>query len=177
MSTRILLAGLVLACVAPAASAASVAAKVEASRAIKLAIVDSDRKATGRDSFHQVFADTLGFEISQRLGEPMPVRHTTPDTDKASWGLGNGIFDVVLVVGNNLPRALVSSDFQVTKAVPTSGSAKFVLFFIVRKEDPGLAALMEESFPAALKGQFFLRAYAKQLGEDPEKFAVAVAVK
>lgn len=177
MSTRIFLAGIALACAAPVASATAVAAKVEASRAIKLAIVDADRKAPGRDAFHQTFSDTLGFELSQRLNEPMPVRHTTPDTDKASWGLGNGIFDVVLVVGSSLPRALVSSDFQVLKAVPSSGKGKFVLYFVLRKEDPGLAALMEAAFPEALKGQFFLRAYAKQLGEDPDQFAVALAAK
>lgn len=177
MSTRSLLAGLALAGIAVVASATTTATKVEASRAIKLAIIDSERKAPGRDSFHQVFADTLGFEVSQRLGEPMPVRHSTPDVDKASWGLGNGVFDVVLVVGNSLPRALVSSDFQVLKAVPTSGKGKSALFFVIRNADPGFATLMEGAFPEALKGQFFLRAYAKQLGAELDQFAVAIAGK
>lgn len=175
MLTRISLAVVALGLASASAFASQV--KVEASRAIKLAVIDADRKAPGREAFHQVFADTLGFELSQRLNEPMPVKPTTPDVDRASWGLGNGIYDVALVIGSSLPRAMVSSDFEVLKATPTSGKAKFFLFFIIRKDDPALAKLMGEAFPEALKGQFFLRAYAKQLGEDPDKFAVAVAAR
>lgn len=151
--------------------------KVEASRAIRLAVIDADRKSPGRESFHEVFSDTLAFELSQRLKEPTPVKHTVSDVERASWGLGNGNFDVAVVIGNGLPRAMVSSDFEVLKATPNSPKAKFVLYFVIRKDDAALAALMQEAFPAALKGQFFLRAYAKQLGEDPDKFAVALAAK
>ncbi len=174
MFTRILRAVLVLALL-PSAALANV--KVEASRAIKLAIIDADRKAAGREAFHEVFSDTLAYELSQRLKEQTPVKHTVSDVERASWGLGNGIFDVALVISNGLPRAMVSSDFEVLKATPNSPKAKFVLYFVIRKDDPGLATLMQEAFPEALKGQFFLRAYAKQLGEDWEKFAVAIAAK
>jgi hypothetical protein len=175
MFTRFLRAALALACLGGTALAKDVT--VEASRAIKLAIVDADRKAPGRESFHQTFADTLGFELSQRLKEPTPVKQAPADLDRASWGLGNGVYDVALVIGKSLPRAIVSSDFEVLKATPTSPNAKFSLFFVIRKEDPGLAQLMQAAFPDTLKGQFFLRAYARQLGEDPEKFAVALAAR
>lgn len=149
--------------------------KVEASQAIKLAIIDPERRAAGRDVFHQAFADTLGFELSQRVNGLVPVKSATPDIDKASWGLGNGIYDVVLVVGNSLPRAVISADFQILKATPASGDGRFFLFFVIRKEDPSLARLLEEAFPEALKGQFFLRALARQQGVETEQWKVALA--
>lgn len=149
--------------------------KVQASRAIKLAIVDADHRAPGRDAFHQTFADTLSFELSQRLNEMMPVKATLPGLDKASWGLGNGIYDVALVVGSTVPRAMVSSDFQILKATPVSGQGKFFLYFVIRREDPDLAKLMGEVFPEALKGQFFLRALARQQGVELEDWRVALA--
>lgn len=174
MSPRFLCALLALAL--PCAAFAK-EVKVEASRAIKLAVVDADRKSPGREAFHEVFADTLAFELSQRLKEPTPVKHTVSDVERASWGLGNGIFDVAIVIGNGFPRALVSSDFEVLKATPNSPKAKFVLYFVIRKDDPSLATLMQDAFPETLKGQIFLRAYAKQVGEDPDKFAVVIAAK
>ena len=175
MSLRFIIAMLALALIPAGAGAKEV--KVEASRAIKLAVIDADRKAPGRESFHQTFADTLGFELSQRLHEPMPVKPAVQDADRAAFGLGNGIFDIALVVGNGLPRPLVSSDFEVLKATPSSGKGRIYLYFIIRKDDASLAKLMQDSFPEALKGQFLLRAYAKIVGEDPEKFGVAVAAK
>ncbi|MBA3850184.1 MAG: hypothetical protein C0502_09355 [Opitutus sp.] len=175
MSLRFFVALLALALIPAGAGAKEV--KVEASRAIKLAVIDADRKAPGREAFHQTFADTLGYELGQRLKEPTPVKPVTQDADRAAFGLGNGIFDVALVVGHNLPRALVSSDFDVLKAAPTSGKGKFHLYFIIRKDDASLAKLMQDAFPEALKGQFFLRAYAKQLGEDPDHFGVVLAAK
>lgn len=179
MTTKQLVGLLAVACACVAASGAEKKDfRVESSRALRLAVVDNDRKAAGHDAVQAAFAEALAFELSQRCKEPVPVKPQTPDVDKAAWGLGNGIYDVALVIGNNLPRAMVSADFEVLKATQTSGKGKFALFFIVRKEDPGLAEMLAAAFPEALKGQFFLRAVAKANGQEiADDWKIAVASK
>ncbi|HLP25177.1 MAG TPA: hypothetical protein VK477_05845 [Acidobacteriota bacterium] len=152
--------------------------RVEASRALRLAIVDRDFRAAGHDTLHTAFAEALAFELGQRCKEPVPVKPQMSDADRAAWGLANGSFDVGLVVGSSVPRAMVSADFEVIKATQTGGKGKFALYFIVRKEDPGLAEMLTATFPEALKGQFFLRAVAKANGQEvPEDWKVAIAAK
>ena len=127
---------------------------------------------------HTAFAESLAFELGQRCKEPVPVKPQTSDADRAAWGLANGSFDVGLIVGTSMPRALVSADFEVLKATQTVGKGKFALYFIIRKEDPGLAQMLTTAFPEALKGQFFLRAVAKVNGQElPDEWKVAVAAK
>ncbi|WP_415908723.1 hypothetical protein [Oleiharenicola sp. Vm1] len=152
--------------------------RVESSRALRLAIVDADRRAAGHDALHTAFAEALAFELGRRCQEPVPVKPQAPDADRAAWGLANGSFDVGLVVGSGLPRAMINSDFEVLKATQTAGKGRFALYFIIRKEDAGLAAMLTAAFPEALKGQFFLRAVAKANGQElPEEWQVAVAAK
>jgi hypothetical protein len=179
MSTKHLVGLLALACAFTAASGVEKnQLRVESSRALRLAIIDADRRATAHDSLHTAFAEALAFELGQRCKEPVPVKPQAPDADRAAWGLANGSYDVGLFVGNSLPRALVSSDFEVLKATQLSGKGKFALYFIIRKEDAGLAEMLTAAFPEALKGQFFLRAVAKANGQElPDEWRIAVAAK
>lgn len=179
MSPKHLLGLLALACAVTAALGAEKSElRVESSRALRLAIVDSDRRAAGHDALHSAFAEALAFELGQRCKAPVPVKPQTSDAERAAWGLTNGSFDVGLVIGTSVPRAMISSDFDVLKATQTSGKGKFALYFIVRKEDAGLAAILGAAFPEALKGQFFLRAVAKANGQElTDEWKVAVAAK
>jgi hypothetical protein len=177
MSTKHLAGMLALACALTVSFAADKnQIRVESSRALRLAVVDSERKAPGHDALQSTFTEALAFELSQRCKSPVPVKPSTPAPDQASWGLSNGSFDVALVIGTNLPRALMSADFEVVKAAQSAGKGKFALFFIVRKDDPGLAEMLTAAFPEALKGQFFLRAVAKANGQEvPDDWKVVVA--
>ncbi|MBI2513872.1 MAG: hypothetical protein HYV96_18030 [Opitutae bacterium] len=179
MSPKHLVGLLALACAFTAASGAEKnQLRVESSRALRLAIVDGDSKAVGRDSMHSAFAEALEFELGQRCKAPVPVKPQTSDADRAAWGLANGSFDVGLVVGNSLPRAMVSSEFDVLKATQTAGKGKFALYFVIRKDDAGLAEMLSAAFPEALKGQFFLRAVAKANGQElPDVWSIAIAAK
>lgn len=178
MSPKHLVGLLALACAFTATAAEKSELRVESSRALRLAIVDGDRKAAGHDTLHSAFAESLAFELSQRCKAPVPVKPQTADADRTAWGLANGSFDVGLVVDNRLPRAMVSSEFEVLKATQTAGKGKFALYFIIRKEDAGLAEMLTAAFPEALKGQFFLRAVAKANGQEtPDEWKIAVAAK
>lgn len=139
--------------------------KVEAGRAMKMAVIETDRKNPANEQVRQAFAESLGYELSQRYKAPVPVKPTTPDVQRAAWGLGNGVYDVVIIIGPNVPSAMVSSDFRVLKAIPVSGDLKRALCMILRVDDPGLAAMLEASFPEALKGQFFQKAIARYSGK------------
>jgi hypothetical protein len=179
MSTKHLVGLLAWACAFTATFAAEKnELRVEASRALRLAIVDRDHRAVGHDTLRTAFAEALAFDLSQRCKEPVPVKPQLSDADRAAWGLANGSFDVGLIVGTNVPRAMVSADFEVLKATQPSGKGKFALYFVVRKEDAVLAALLTAAFPEALKGQFFLRAVAKANGQEvPDDWTVVVAAK
>lgn len=179
MSPKHLVGLLALACAFTAASGVEKnQLRVESSRALRLTIVDADWRAVGHEALHSAFAEALAFELSQRCKTPVPVKPQVADADRAAWGLANGSFDVGLVLGRNVPRAMASSDFEVLKATPTSGKGKFALYFIIRKEDAGLAEMLAAVFPEALKGQFFLRAVAKANGQEvPDEWKIAVAAK
>lgn len=166
-----------LACALVAASGADKnSVRVEASRSLRLAIIDTNRKAAGHDALHAAFGEALAFEIGKR-GEPLPVKVQEADADRAAWGLSNGSFDVGLVIGNNVPRAVVSSDFELLKATQRDGKGKFALYLVLRKDDPGMSRVLSAAFPESLKGEFFLWAVAKANGLDaPENWKLIAAV-
>lgn len=178
MSTKHLAGLLALACAVTAFAAEKNQIRVESSRALRLVIVDAERKAAGHDALHTAFAEALAFELGQRCKEPVPVKPQTLDADRAAFGLATGSCDVGLIIGNGVPRAMVSSDFEILKATQTGPKSKFALYFVVRKEDPGLAEMLAAAFPETLKGQFFLRAVAKANGQEvPDDWQIVVAAK
>ena len=140
------------------------AVKVEASRALSLAIVDLDRKNPASESVHEAFKESLSFEMSQVCNMPTPVKPIKVDASRAGWGLGTGAYDVAVVIGGMVPKTMVSSNFTVYKATPASGDPKRIICLVTRNEDPGLAKLLAKSFPEALKGPFFLKALLRYSG-------------
>lgn len=144
--------------------------KVQASRALSLAIVDLDRNNTASEPLHEAFKDSLSFEMSQRCKSPTPIKPTRVDASRAGWGLGTGLYDVAVVMGGNLPKAMMSSEYQVLKAVPESGNVKRTITLVMRKSDPGLSKLLSESFPDVVKGPIVLKALMRYSGapEAPE---------
>lgn len=147
-----------------AGAAEKTAVKVEASRALSLAIVDLDRKNPASDSVHDTFKESLSYEMSQLCNMPTPIKPVSVDASRAGWGLGTGAYDVAVVIGGTVPRTMVSSNFTVYKAMPASGDPKRVICLVTRNEDPGLAKLLAQSFPEALKGAFFQKALLRYSG-------------
>lgn len=176
MPKKIALSVCALACACVAALGADPnPIRAEASRSLRLAVVDGSRKAAGHDALHAAFGEALAFELGQR-GKEVPVKVMVADPDRAAWGLANGSFDVGLIVGNNVPRAVISSEFELLKATQTDGKGKFALYLVLRKDDPELSRILASAFPESLKGQFFLWAVAKANGQDaPENWKLSVA--
>lgn len=138
--------------------------KVEASRALSLAVVDLDRKNPASESLHEAFKDSLSYEMSQLCKMPTPIKPIKLDASRAGWGLGTGTYDVAVVIGGTVPKTMVSAAFTIIKAVPDSGDTKRVISLVTRNEDPGLAKLLNDAFPEAIKGQFFQRALMRYSG-------------
>ena len=132
--------------------------KVQASRSLAFAVVDLDRKNAASEQLAEAFKESLSFEMSQRCKMPTPIKPIKLDASRAGWGLGTGVYDVAVVIGGTVPKAMISSTFTVIKAVAVSGDPKQVVSLVTRNEDPGLAQLLSESFPEAIKGPFFLKA-------------------
>lgn len=147
-----------------AAAEEKAAVRVEASRALSLAIVDLDRKNPASESVHDAFKESLSFQMSQLCNMPTPIKPAKVDASRAGWGLGTGAYDVAVVFGGAVPRAMISSNFTVYRAAPESGDPKRMICLVTRNEDPGLAKLLADSFPEALKGPFFLKALIRYSG-------------
>lgn len=145
------------------------AVKVEASRALSLAVVDLDRKNPASDQLSDAFKESLSFEMSQRCKMPTPIKPAKIDASRAGWGLGTGTYDVAVVIGGTVPKTMVSASFTIIKAMPASGDQKRIVCLVTRNEDPGLAKLLAESFPEALKGQFFQKALLRYCGAPDDK--------
>ena len=130
----------VLACVPLTVSAAEEArVKVQASRALSLAVVDLARGNAATEQLSDAFKDSLSFVMSQRCKEPTPIKPARVDASRAGWGLGTGLYDVAVVIGGNVPKTMISSEFTIYKAVPQSGDPKRTISLITREADPGLA--------------------------------------
>ncbi|RXK54939.1 hypothetical protein ESB00_03310 [Oleiharenicola lentus] len=159
---------LLAACIAlPLSASEKATVKVEASRALSLAIVDLDRKNPASESVHDTFKESLSFQMSQLVNMPTPIKPVAVDASRAGWGLGTGAYDVAVVIGGAVPRTMVSANFTIYKATPASGDQKRIICLVTRNEDPGLAKLLAQSFPEALKGAFFLKALLRY-GGAPE---------
>jgi hypothetical protein len=142
--------------------------KVQASRALIMAVVDLDRNNPASEPLHEAFKESLSFEMSQRCKMPTPIKLVRTDASRAGWGLGTGAYEVGLVIGGVVPKSMVSSDFTIIKAQPESGENRHIVSLVTRNEDPGLAKLLAEAFPEALKSEFFQKALVRYSG-GPEK--------
>jgi hypothetical protein len=162
MKTATLLASLVLAVSSITAQGADLipSMRVESSRAMKLAVVNADESNPANTRLHKAFAESLGFQISQRYNSPIPLKPMVVDAQVAAEGLANGTYDLVAVIGTHVPASLRGSAFKSLKAVPTNGEQKPAINLIAAEDDRTLAAMIDEAFPQALNESFFQLAFA-----------------
>lgn len=154
------------------------AMRVESSRTMKIAIINSDASNPANQSLHKAFAESLGFQISQRYHAPLPLKPVVVDANTAAAGLANGTYDMVAVFGNT-PSVLRNQDFKALKAIPTTGNQKPVINLIVLEDDRTLASMIDEAFPQALGEKFFQIAFAgyrkTEVTRERTEWSVAVA--
>jgi len=152
--------------------------RVESSRTMKVAIINADQKNPANERMHKAFAASLGFQISQGYKTPIPMKEIVVDAQEASFGLSNGSYDLVAVIGTNLPSILLNSDFKRYKAVPTTGNTKCVVNLLVLKDDSTLSTMLDRSFEIALNETFFQLAFAnyRNSAADTAKTGWNVAV-
>lgn len=136
------------------------AMRVESSRTMKVAIINADQKNPANERLHKAFAASLGFQISKIYMTPVPVKSVVVEARDAATGLSNGTYDLVAVIGSEVPSALFSSDFKSLKAVPTTGNTKQEVNLLVLKNDGKLCEMLDDSFEVALNESFFQLAFA-----------------
>ena len=154
------------------------AMRVESSRTMKVAVVNSDQKNPANERLHNALAASLGFKISQTYNAPIPVKAVVVDAREASLGLSCGAYDLVAVIGSDFPSILRNTDFKRMKAVPTTGNTRQVINLLILKEDSTLSAMMDKSFEAVLNETFFQLAFAsyRKSSIEQEKTGWNVAV-
>lgn len=132
--------------------------RVAASAELRLAIVDAAKATPTREAVHQAFAASLGAAMGETGGGAVPVKRKWVGADQAAFGLGAGVYDVVLVISSSLPRQLVLSDM--TRLNATLGAEKHQkkAFLIFPQADEGLQKLLTQSFATAISNQQFLDA-------------------
>lgn len=156
------------------ALAAEKAVQVDASRELRLAVVDASKASKTRDEQHAAFALSLGEAVSKQCGGKVGVRAKCVNADHAAFNLGTGVYDAVLVIGNTLPRPLMVSDLSRLSATLGSGKGEKKLYLIFGMGDATLSELLSASFSGALNNQKFLDTLRDPTGQATgEKLASA----
>jgi xanthine/CO dehydrogenase XdhC/CoxF family maturation factor len=138
------------------ALAAEQSVHVDASRDLRLAVVDAAKPSKARDAQHTAFAESLGEAVGKQCGGTVGVRAKCVSADSAAFNLGTGVYDAVLVIGNTLPRPLMISDVSRLTAVLGTGKNEKKVYLVFGAGDATLANLLSASFSAALNNQRFL---------------------
>ncbi len=157
--TTLLRTGIVLifSC-ASLATATEKAVQVDASRGLRLAVVDVSKATKARDALHAAFGDSLSEAISERCGGKVGVRVKCVSADSAAFNLGTGVYDAVLVVNSALPRPLMISGVARLNATLGEGRGEKKLYFVFGEDDATLAGLLAAAFPVAVNSRKFLDA-------------------
>lgn len=167
--------GLVLLLSAVCASGAEPeAVRVDASRELRLAIVDNAKPSAAREAIYAAFAETLGETLSAKYASHIGVRVKRVNADHAAFNLSTGVYDAVLVFGNSLPRPLMISDVARLNATLGAGKTESKVYLVFGTGDETLGKLLAVSFEGALTAEKFLDAYdgpAAKIGKVGAKLA------
>ena len=143
--------------------------RVDASRDLRLAIVDASKASPARDTQHAAFANSLGEALSQQCGSTVGVRTKVVSADSAAFNLGTGVYDAVLAIGSALPRPLMISEVSRLSAVLGAGKTEKKLYLVFGTGDEGLVTLLSGSFPVALNNPKFLDTLDDPVGRAAPK--------
>jgi len=130
--------------------------RVDASRDLRLAVVDASRPSKASDAQYAAFADSLGEAVSKQCGSTIGVKFKRVSADNAAFNLGTGVYDAVLVVSSAIPRPLMIAEVSRQSAILGAGKSEKKLYFLFGTSDAALASLLAASFSVALDNQKFL---------------------
>lgn len=133
--------------------------RVDASRELRLAVVDTAKVSASREAMYTAFAETLSEAISAKCQSHIGVRAKRVSADHAAFNLGTGVYDAVLVFSSSLPRPLMISDVARLSATLGSGKTETKVYLIFGAGDETLGKLLAVSFEGALTSDKFLAAY------------------
>jgi hypothetical protein len=105
---------------------------------------------------HQAFAVSLGGAVSQRCGGQVGVRAKCVGVDYATFNLGTGVYDAVLVVGSSVPAQLLRAGGITLSATPEANKRDRMVFLVVGPGDESLQGLLAGAFASALNDRHFL---------------------
>ena len=153
--------------------------RIQSSRSMKIAVINNDQNNPANERLHKALAASLGFEISMCYHTPVPMKSVEVSAQEASQGLSSGTYDMVVVIGGDVPSALLNSDFKRLKAVPTTGNTRHNVNLLVLKDDNTLSEMLDEKFASVLNERFFQLAFAtyrkSSLGLEKTEWNVASA--
>lgn len=133
--------------------------RVVGSSKLQLAIVDTARATPARKALHAAFAAGLGKAMTQAVGDKVEVQAKTLSADQAAFGLDSGSCQVVLALGNALPRPLVKSGMERLKAVLGPEKNEKLAYLVFSNADESLKKFLTASFSAAITDENFLNAF------------------
>ncbi len=154
MNAALRLGFALLALCGSAAAAADV--KVVSDRSFQLAIVDSSRASASRDVLHKAFAASLSHAMSASCGSDVSVKSKAVNADQAAFGLGNNVYEAVLVLGKSLPRPLMVSGVKRLQATVWLSGREKQVYLIFNDGDTSLETYLSNSFADALGDPRFL---------------------
>ena len=85
----------------------------------------------------------------------MPVKFVNLDAASASEELDNGNCDAVVVLGEILPVTLRGKKYVSIRAVAQIGTPVRVFHFVLRTDDPSMAATLKSAFEHATSSTSF----------------------
>lgn len=150
---------------------------VEASADLRIAVLDTSRAGLDKDAIHEAFAKSFGATMAKQCGGAVNVKLTDVDAFRIGFELKNGMYDAVLVVGNNIPAALRRDEYEVLRAVSDVGVPAKIFNLIVPGEDPGLQRMIVASFPESLSNAKFQDAIAQAVAIKVNPDSIKKAAK
>jgi hypothetical protein len=151
---------------ASAAWAEASPVRVAGSARLRLAIVDAVRSSPAREEMHRAFGASFEQTMSAACGGAVSVKAQVAGANNAAFGLGAGVFDVVLVIGRSLPSDFTMRDFSRLTATLGAGKSETKAFLIYNVIDEGLQKALRASFASALGNGRFLDAFDGGFSRD-----------
>ncbi len=151
---------------------------VQASSDLRVAVVDMAPATPERDALHEAFAKSFSASMSKQCGGKVNVKITETDAVSVAFEMKSGSYDVVFVVGNNVPPALRKGDYEVLRAsAEMGGPTSRVFHMVVPSDDPSLPRMVAQAFPEALNNQKFQEAATRAVAIKVNADAVKKAAK
>lgn|GEM_PF-3019339 len=147
--------------VSVATVSASEKVSVEASRALRVAVVDNSGVKDSRETVQAALQSCLSDGMTYACKAPASVVVKMTDASHASKELRAGTCDVVVVISNSVPAVLLKHGAAVLKATDArSGDLNRTFYLLANTGDPAMNQIVGLAFDHAMKSADFQDALA-----------------